>query len=142
MNPTPGTYILLLQNPSFARAQIGRWRAVEFEAGYYLYVGSAFGPGGVRARVLRHFRTEKKKHWHVDYLRDFMQPYEAWYSFEPQPLEHQWAQSLQKMRGMQPVRGFGCSDCHCVSHLFRSSEAPNLALFQGVCGERVAKWQP
>jgi len=39
--------------------------------GYYIYIGSAFGPGGVRARMLRHLRADKPKHWHIDYLREF-----------------------------------------------------------------------
>ena len=36
--------------------------------GLYLYAGSARGPGGIRARLARHFRRDKKPHWHVDAL--------------------------------------------------------------------------
>ncbi|MBB5731183.1 Uri superfamily endonuclease [Altererythrobacter atlanticus] len=36
--------------------------------GWYAYAGSANGPGGIKARLARHFRAEKKPHWHVDRL--------------------------------------------------------------------------
>lgn len=37
-------------------------------AGDYVYAGSAFGPGGIHARVTRHLRADKKPHWHIDHL--------------------------------------------------------------------------
>ncbi len=36
--------------------------------GWYFYVGSARGSGGIRARVRRHFRHKKTAHWHIDRL--------------------------------------------------------------------------
>lgn len=38
------------------------------EAGWYVYSGSAKGPGGLRSRLRHHFRKTKKSHWHVDQL--------------------------------------------------------------------------
>jgi Uri superfamily endonuclease len=38
----------------------------------YLYVGSAFGRGGLRARVGHHARRAVRFHWHVDYIRRYM----------------------------------------------------------------------
>jgi Uri superfamily endonuclease len=66
-----GTYALILRSHSKATTQVGRWGRINLETGYYIYIGSAFGPGGVRARVSRHFRKEKRKHWHIDYLRKY-----------------------------------------------------------------------
>jgi Uri superfamily endonuclease len=37
-------------------------------AGAYLYLGSAYGPGGIRARCRRHLTQDKGKRWHVDWL--------------------------------------------------------------------------
>jgi len=34
----------------------------------YAYGGSAYGPGGLRARIRRHLRAEKPLRWHVDRL--------------------------------------------------------------------------
>lgn len=100
--------------------------------GFYIYVGSAFGPGGVRARVLRHCRLAKAKHWHIDYLREFLSPMGACYSYDAMRLEHQWAQVLCDMSGMSSIRGFGCSDCQCHSHLFQTPSMPDPVLFSTV----------
>ena len=47
---------------------VGRLGALPVEPGFYVYVGSAFGPGGLERRVGRHATTEKKHRWHIDYL--------------------------------------------------------------------------
>ncbi len=70
---------------------------ISLRQGYYIYVGSAFGPGGVNARVSRHFRNTKKLHWHIDYLRTFLRPLTVLYSHDPRRLEHQWAKLLSDM---------------------------------------------
>jgi len=140
MKPDPGIYALILKNRSKARVQIGRWREIEIAPGYYIYVGSAFGPGGVRARVLRHCRMDKPKHWHIDYLREFVTPVAAWISYETERLEHQWAHTLYGMSGMTPIQGFGCSDCECFSHFFHSSTAPDLGLFSKIVDSKLEIW--
>ena len=140
MKSEPGTYALILQSRSNAKAQIGSWRQIDLESGYYIYVGSAFGPGGVQARVSRHCRKTKPKHWHIDYLREFASPFGAWYSHETKRLEHRWAQLLRDMSGMSPIQGFGCSDCKCYSHLFHTSTAPDFALFSNIAGGKVESW--
>jgi Uri superfamily endonuclease len=128
----PGTYVLILQSHSNETIQIGRWGKFTLQPGYYIYVGSAFGPGGVRARVFRHLRVDKPKHWHADYLREFVTPLEAWVSYATDPLEHQWAQTFYKMDGMTPIQGFGCSDCKCYSHLFQTLTEPDFAFFSRI----------
>ena len=45
--------------------EIGTRRASLTE-GTHVYVGSARGPGGLRARISRHLRREKKERWHVN----------------------------------------------------------------------------
>jgi len=137
MQSDPGTYALILQCLSNATVQIGRWGTLDIEPGYYVYVGSAFGPGGVRARVSRHFRTAKAKRWHIDYLREFVAPVGAWYSHDARRLEHEWAQVFHDMRGVSSIHGFGCSDCKCYSHLFRSARVPGFKRFSGLVGGGV-----
>ena len=70
----PGTYCILFRSQKKRRTRIGRWVYLYIEPGYYLYVGSAFGPGGILSRVLQHCRKSKAKHWHMDYLREFVTP--------------------------------------------------------------------
>lgn len=121
MKPEAGTYALLLHNHTTARVLIGRWREIDIKPGSYIYIGSAFGPGGVQARVSRHCRTDKPKHWHIDTLRDYMTPAGVWVSYVTERLEHQWAQMLLDMDEIIPIPGFGCSDCKCYSHLFHTA---------------------
>ena len=141
MRSDPGTYALILQNLERAEIQIGRWCQIDLEPGYYVYVGSAFGPGGVQARVSRHCRRTKPNRWHIDYLREFVSPLGAWYSHETTRLEHRWARILCDMSGMSSIAGFGCSDCECHSHLFQSSTTPDLARFSRVAGGKVELWR-
>jgi Uri superfamily endonuclease len=126
MKSQPGTYALILQIHAKASVQIGRLRQIDIQPGYYIYVGSAFGPGGVRARVSRHCRTDKPKHWHIDYLCKFAIPLAVWISHETEKLEHRWAQIFYERREMTPIQRFGCSDCKCYSHLFHTVIAPDV----------------
>jgi len=140
MKAEPGTYALILQNKSKAMVEIGRWRQIEIEPGYYIYIGSAFGKGGVKARVLRHYRENKPHHWHIDYLREFMSPITVWYSHGPKKLEHDWAQILSEMSDMSPIQGFGCSDCKCFSHLFHTRINLEKDNFSSLAGRCVKSW--
>ena len=142
MKSDPGTYALILQCDSKVSAQIGHWGQIEILPGYYLYIGSAFGPGGVRARVSRHLRKDKSKHWHIDYLREFVAPLEVWISYEPERFEHQWAETFYKMYGMIPIQGFGCSDCKCYSHLFYTAITPDFISFSNRINVTVELFVP
>lgn len=132
--------MLVLRSLKSTNAQIGRWGRLEIVPGYYVYVGSAFGPGGVPARISRHCKKQKTRHWHIDYLREHAEPLFVWYSFDPKILEHRWAQALTKMTGLSPVKGFGCTDCKCLSHLFVSEKKPLLARFTNAVGSPVKTW--
>src|SRR5208337_3227365 len=65
----PGTYALLLSTASDAEIRVGRLGDMRLQSGFYVYVGSALGPGGVRARVNHHMRASPRHHWHIDYVR-------------------------------------------------------------------------
>jgi Uri superfamily endonuclease len=136
----PGTYVLVLRSRAKRKARVGRWGHLHVIPGYYIYVGSAFGPGGVRARVSRHCRQSKPKRWHIDYLCEFLRPIEVWCSYETARVEHPWAQVFSDMASMLPIQGFGCSDCKCFSHLFFTSREPDLAPFSKIVGGEVESW--
>ncbi len=118
---TAGTYMLLFYLRKAATLDVGRLGALNFKRGWYAYVGSAFGPGGLAARVGRHLKEKKKLRWHIDYLRVVAQPRQVWFNSSPHVLEHLWAQKL-KEDGGYPIRRFGSSDCHCTSHLYYFSK--------------------
>ena len=65
----PGAYALLLALPR-AVAAPERLGDAPLGPGLYVYAGSARGPGGIRARVARHARRGKPRHWHVDRLTE------------------------------------------------------------------------
>ena len=124
MRSSPGTYAVVWHCVSSATVTVGRWGRLDLVPGYYTYVGSAFGPGGVRARVNRHFRRLKPTRWHIDYLRDYLRPVGVWYTHDPRRLEHCWAGAFSVMSALTSIPGFGCSDCNCNSHLFFAAVEP------------------
>jgi Uri superfamily endonuclease len=131
----PGTYLLVLRADSTQRIAVGQWGVLDVRPGYYFYVGSAFGAGGVRARVSRHCRETANRHWHLDYLHGVASPIEVWCGYGSRDLEHRWAKILGRMSGVSSVPGFGCSDCKCESHLFTSPRKPELERFCAVVGK-------
>lgn len=115
----PGTYILCLQLKQTTQINIGKLGTFNFKKGFYFYVGSAFGPGGIRARCGHHIKIASRPRWHIDYLRQHCELEHIIYSDEPQHLEHQWADFVLSINSVEiPAIGFGSSDCHCNSHLF------------------------
>lgn len=121
----PGVYVLHLRLSQDRRLAIGRLGVFDFPAGEYLYVGSARGPGGLRARLGRHLEGNRALHWHIDYLRAAAEVCGFAYSVLAIPgsqpaLECRWAQRLAGLPGFRPpVPGFGAGDCRngCRAHL-------------------------
>lgn len=122
-----GTYILILQLDQGTHLTIGKLGSFDLPAGWYAYVGSAFGPGGLRGRLKHHLAPVARPHWHIDYLRQVASVQEVWWIASETRYEHEWAAALRQRPGATiPVPRFGASDCKCVSHLlhFRHKPAP------------------
>ncbi len=66
--PQKGVYVLYLEIVQDSEFLVGSLGVVKLAKGTYLYIGSARGPGGLRARISRHFDKRKKIRWHIDYL--------------------------------------------------------------------------
>ena len=101
--------------------------------GFYLYVGSAFGAGGLRARIGHHLESTADPHWHIDYLLTAAQPVEVWFTTANTKLERHWADLLQNAPQFHvPIARFGSSDYHRsrASHLFYSKRRPSFQWFQ------------
>jgi Uri superfamily endonuclease len=126
-----GTYALMLQSHVSLSLRIGALGNFTMCPGYYIYVGSAFGPGGLHARISRHIKRSKKQHWHIDYLREHADLEAVWFDSYPAVQEHQWAEVVGRFHGIRvPFPRFGASDCGCASHLFYSATAPSLSAFR------------
>lgn len=129
-----GTYCLLLYADSIHNIKVGALGKLNIKKGYYVYIGSAFGPGGLKARIGRHLKKSKKLRWHIDYLRKVTEIIDIKYSTEKNRLECQWAANFAENGGITPFKGFGSSDCKCYSHLFFFSKADIAASLQPVAG--------
>ena len=124
----PGSYLLWLHSPQTQDLIVGRLGRFNFPSGEYIYLGSAQGPGGLRARLGRHLLGSGKSHWHIDHLRAATQVRGFGYQIRlaeseaaPHlPLECDWSQKLAALSEVSlPVPGFGASDCYsgCSAHL-------------------------
>ena len=63
-----GTYILVADMVQMKRLEIGSLGEFDIIPGFYAYVSSAFGSGGLRARIGHHLEPTTEPHWHIDYL--------------------------------------------------------------------------
>lgn len=109
-----GSYILFCQLHGEQTIAVGHLKTIHFPAGYYAYVGSALG--GFKSRLSRHWRRKKKLHWHIDYLLAKARVNAIITCATEDRMECAIAQALG--RQFDCIPGFGCSDCHCRSHLF------------------------
>ena len=118
MQALPGTYALIFSSTRKRQITVGKIGTLRLQPGFYVYVGSAFGPGGLKARIRHHSRRAAHPHWHIDYLSSSLELKEIWYTCDPVHREHQWATIISNTRGSSaPLAGFGSSDCHCNTHL-------------------------
>jgi Uri superfamily endonuclease len=115
-----GSYALRLRLAAPTHLAVGCLGQFDFPAGDYLYLGSACGPGGVRARLLHHTRPVACPHWHLDWLRAYAILAAGWYVIGPGRLECAWSQAFHALPGVSvPAPGFGAADCRlgCPAHL-------------------------
>jgi Uri superfamily endonuclease len=125
-----GTYVLVIALDRSQNIIIGRRGGFHFPAGFYIYVGSALGPGGLRARLVRHLRAEKRLHWHIDFLLRSARArvVQVWTRESAARLECEWARAMMQWPGARIiVPRFGASDCRCASHLIGFDQLPEPA---------------
>ena len=123
-----GTYIVVLRSHQAKQIQIGRLAQFNIKKGYYVYIGSAFGSGGVIARLRHHSKVSKRPHWHLDYLRAETSFYAAYAEYSSEKEECNWASVMAKNTvASEPLKGFGSSDCDCRTHLFYFSSQAKVA---------------
>ncbi len=120
-----GAYLLLLRitRPVPPPARLG---PAPLPPALYLYCGSARGPGGIRARCLRHLLSTREPHWHIDRLcrtatAGLAVPF-------PGGEECRLLATLLAQPGTAVARrGFGSSDCRrCPAHLLVLTEVEAL----------------
>ena len=94
---------------------VGKLGNILFQPGCYCYMGSALN--GLKGRLARHLRHEKKMWWHIDYLLKRADVVEVVWALSSVRLECRIAGALRS-QGVESIPSFGASDCRCISHLF------------------------
>jgi Uri superfamily endonuclease len=132
----PGEYALVLRLDKTTQLVVGKLGQYDLPVGDYVYLGSARGPGGLRARLGRHLRDNNPIRWHIDYLRQCAWVVNYYYIVhlvtghsEPIPFECRWSQLLSNLPSASiPIRGFGASDCNsnCPAHLVAFSTSRDI----------------
>jgi Uri superfamily endonuclease len=118
-----GAYQLLIYLDQPRLISVGKLGIFRFAKGYYIYTGSAMG--GIDARVRRHLSDNKKFHWHIDYLLEHGRIIRYASRESSTRLECEFNELMARMDGaVMPVKGFGSSDCGCVSHLVYFEREP------------------
>ncbi|MCX7974476.1 MAG: DNA/RNA nuclease SfsA [Candidatus Aminicenantes bacterium] len=115
-----GVYLLLIKVEEETTLSVGHLGNIPFRPGYYIYVGSA--KKNLQARLNRHRRHQKKLFWHIDYLLAKAKLCHLLPIRSATDLECTLADRLSYLA--KPIFSFGCSDCHCPSHLFFSPTNP------------------
>ncbi len=141
----PGTYALILRCAGSAEVSVGRLGTLPLRRGWYVYIGSARGPGGLRARLLHHLRPVVRPHWHIDYLRHHaaVGVKEVWTTCDRRATEHSWSRAFGRAPGaLAPFAGFGSSDCDCHAHLFYFSRRPATTLFSRSARAGLSSFPP
>jgi len=113
-----GAYVLLIHLDNQLPLDLPAFLGKSLAPGLYGYAGSAFGPGGIRARVSRHLRRGKPMRWHVDHLTLAGRVRQAGIRIGGR--ECDLVGELLARGGRAVLPGFGSSDCRrCPAHLLR-----------------------
>lgn len=116
-----GAYIFSFLLKKDCEIIIGKLGKINFKKGGYHYCGSA--QNNLEKRIERHKRKEKKIHWHMDYLttnENFKYLSHQLFESNKKEKECELAKSLSEK--CEKIKGFGCTDCKCESHLFYDKE--------------------
>ena len=117
-----GIYALIIKLSKKQEINIGRLGTFVFPKGYYVYTGSA--QNGLEKRINRHLSSEKKLHWHIDYLLCYAKVVKV-IRYVGRKDECKLNSVTGKSAGaIQIVKKFGSSDCDCVTHLYYFENIP------------------
>lgn len=124
-----GVYCLLINIARDINVKIGALGNMNFEKGGYAYTGSA--QNNIEKRVARHLSKDKKLKWHIDYLLNNknVKISKVLYK-ETGRKEEECETARELMKHSKIIKGFGCSDCSCSSHLMASAKFKRIKDFK------------
>jgi len=117
--PAWGAYRLTIRLSEAVRVRVGRLGMVSLPAGSYVYCGSA--RRALPARVARHLRRRKRRHWHIDYLLARREAKVVAVAAWCDRTECDLSAEAVAGGGQVLAPGFGSTDCRrgCGAHLAR-----------------------
>ncbi len=123
----PGAYGFAVRLTRRLELKIGKFDRVNLPKGLYFYGGSAFGPGGLKARLARHIRPKSKLHWHIDHVTSAGKMVAA--GAIENGSECKIVEAALTLPGtLIPLPGFGSSDCrNCTSHMVKLKRASDIS---------------
>lgn len=130
-----GSYLLVIRL-SRGRNIKTKGRSFDLKQGYYVYVGSAMN--SLEKRVERHFRKDKKFHWHIDFLLAEAELIGAY--LIPSEVRLEEVLSREVAKHGEPVVGFGAGDVSVSTNLYRF-ERPPWGVLERVLEDLGLKWK-
>ena len=130
-----GSYFLVIRLDEGKRIRT-KGRSFELKPGYYVYVGSAMN--SLEKRIERHFRREKKMHWHIDFFLAEAELLRAYLVPSAERLEE--TLSMEVSRVGEPVGGFGAGDVRVNTNLYRFEGEPDTFLIE-ILKKLGLKWK-
>ncbi|HIP89491.1 MAG TPA: DUF123 domain-containing protein [Thermococcus paralvinellae] len=118
-----GAYFLVIKVKGATTIKT-RGKEFPLKAGYYVYVGSAMN--SLEKRVERHFKKDKKLHWHIDFLLRESELLRAYLIPSNEKIEEKLSREVSKFG--KPVGGFGASDLRIDSNLYYFKDEPDSLL--------------
>ncbi len=109
-----GSYALLICLDKDEAITVGRLGTIHFSLGCHIYIGSAMN--GIKGRVGRHLREQKKLHWHIDYFLKKAEIVAVYLVENEKRVECTLAEKFADR--FEVIPRFGSSDCNCKGHLF------------------------
>ena len=117
-----GIYNLIIKLSKKTEIKIGRLGTFVFPKGFYVYTGSA--QNGLEKRINRHLSSNKKFHWHIDYLLSHAKVIKVVRYVGSKDECKLNNVTWQSFGATQIVKKFGSSDCNCVTHLYYFKNIP------------------
>jgi len=117
-----GIYKLVIKLSKDEEIKIGRLGIFDFPKGFYVYTGSA--QNGFEKRIHRHLSSNKKFHWHIDYLLSRAKIIKVLRYVGRKDECKLNSVTGQSADAIPIVQKFGSSDCNCVTHLYYFKNIP------------------
>ena len=117
-----GIYCLIIFLDKDKSINIGK-RIIFFPKGFYCYVGSALN--SLKKRIERHYKKNKKMHWHIDYFLKEAAIIDI--KTTNNKNECRLSRKISKLAD-SAIKGFGSSDCKCLTHLYYFKKNPSKAI--------------